>query len=232
MKKGLLTGVLLLGGVFLYGAMLTLVGTALRQPVEDTVFSVTPEHVIFPFAITGTPLIAEHMVCYDGPFTEEEGEPVSNRLALLLRNTSDREITQAQVILEKQEEQYRFEATCIPPQASILLVETGSAPWTAEDFDRCSADIQYSEEIVLTETQVQILDADMGAVAITNLTSEPLQQLQLYYKAYLSDAQIYVGGITFTKTVENLEPGQTLYLPLDHYASGYSRIVKVLANNQ
>jgi len=234
MKKGLFITGLLLAGLMVYTTVLTVVGNAVRQPVEDAIFGLNTlpqqETVLFPFAIEDTPLVVECPVCYDGPFTEAEGDaPIANGFALLLRNTSDMEILLAQVKLQKEQQQYCFEGSHIPPQASILLVENSGASWAGETFDLCTGTVEYAEHESLPETVVQIVDADMGAVAITNLTQEPLADLRLYYKNYLPDANIYVGGSTFTKTVETLSPGQTLYLPLDYYASGYSRIMKVEA---
>jgi len=219
---------LLVLGLAVYGTLQTVAGAALRQPVTDSVLTLeTQPPLSFPYEIPGTPLVAVNPVSYEGPFSSAEGaEPVSDGLALLLKNTADRELLHTLVVLEKADRQYYFAATHIPPEASILVVEARHAPWQDGPFDSCTGSIQYAPGESIPETVLKIEDADLGAVALTNLGPEPLAALRLYYKNYLPEQDMYLGGGTFTKVVDGIAPGETVTVPLNYYASGYSRILK------
>ena len=214
-----------------YGTVLTVVGAALCRPAADTVLEVNTQQqepvVTFPTSVSNTPLIVLGPVCYEGPFSEAEGsEPIANGLALLLENTSDRELLYAQVTLENKEKAYCFAATHIPPEGKILVVEAGGAQWSDESYTACTGTVKYAASQSLSESVVQIQDGDMGGVNLTNVSNMPISKLRLYYKNYLPDQNIYLGGGTFTTIVENLLPGQARYVPLKFYASGASCILK------
>ena len=73
--------------------------------------------------------------------------------------------------------------------------------------------------------ELEIRDVDMGAVTVTNRTDGTFYDLELTYKNYLADADVYQGGIAYRCTVDTLHPGQSITLYPSHYAAGYSRFV-------
>ena len=223
---------LLVFALVAYGTLLTVAAVALYQPTKGTVLAVSAQPqepaLTFPVSIAGTPLIALGTVCYEGPFSEAESlEPVANGLALMLENTSDREILYAQVLLQNTLRTYCFGATHIPPGAKILVVEAKGAAWQAESYTQCTGTAECASAQPMQGSIFAVGEGDMGGVNVTNNTAAPIGKLRLYYKNYLPESNIYLGGGTFTATIEDLMPGQTRYVPLKYYASGYSRVLKV-----
>ena len=72
-------------------------------------------------------------------------------------------------------------------------------------------------------------EMDMGTLAVTNVSDAALCEVWLYYKSYLSQPGIYVGGITYKAGLQWIGPGQTVQISPLHYACGYSGIVRISA---
>ena len=223
---------LLLGAlIFCVGGFLGLVlsgGEILWSKENFTVFTLTDKETMLtlPCKVPGTELIAKQLMMYEGPFLEGGTDvPVSDITALLLYNSGQQEIAQAEVILQAQQE-LTFFASNIMPGAQVLVLERNAASWQNWQIAACTGWTNQSQRSSLPEGALQIRDVDMGTIAVTNTTDQTLTDVWLYYKNYLPQSEIYIGGITYLKTIVSLAPGQTMKLPLNNYASGYSRILK------
>ena len=233
MKNGLLTAGVLVAGLVVFAGTMTMAGAALRIPPKDVVVSVkTAEKteklspVSFPYSVEGTTLTVERLAVYEGPAVEQgSDEPTANALALILFNSGDREILKAQIVLEGEDTAHSFEATHIPGNSRILLVEKSGALWGKTAYTACSAAVEYAEDPGLTDQQVMITQVDMGKIAVSNLTDDRLQAVRIFHKNCLEE--IYVGGITYETIVGDLEPGETVEKVPERYAAGYSKVVRV-----
>lgn len=230
MRRGMGIFGLLFTGVLLYVTAMHAAGIMVQYPASQTVCRITDptpqETISFPFAIEGTSLIAERVICYEGPDVEQNSqEPVSNTLALLIHNPETTPVYAVEVTLQSGENSYSFCGGYLPGQSRMLLVETGGAVWTTDPFFRCSGIAEPFAENPLEPGVLGLEDVDMGTVAVTNTGGEAMEGIRLYYKNYLPGTDIYLGGITYAVEVEALTPGQTVYLQPSRYASGYSRIV-------
>lgn len=180
----------------------------------------------FPHRIGQTDLIAQQLVSYEGPYLENgKDTPVSEITALLLYNDSLWEIGQAEVQLTG-EQTLTFFASNIPPQSQVLVLEKNTAAWNQWQITGCEGWSSPGQP-ALPEGTLDIREVDMGTLAVTNTTQRTLEDVWLYYKNYLPQSQLYVGGITYITVIEELAPGQTLQIKPERYASGYSRIVKL-----
>lgn len=232
MVRGLRAGLMLFSGVLLYITALQAAGAVVLHPIERTVccVSVVPkaEPLSFPLELAGTTLRAEGTVYYEGPFLENgTQEPVTGALALLVRNTGSEALQTAQITLVGKQGTYRFQGCHIPSGAQVLLLETTGAAWNRDAVLSYEAEALPEPPDLLQQGALEIRDVDMGTVAVTNRTDQTLRDLHLYYKNYLSDSDLYQGGICYEEGIESLEPGQTLYLSPQRYAMGYSRFVRV-----
>lgn len=235
MKQKLMTAAVLLTGLALFAGSLTVVGAALRQPVTGTVLTVTKgaqtqpvEQIHFPYAIEGMPLTVEQTVVYEGPMLEQESdEPVADVLALLVQNTGSQEITSAQIELQGENATYRFSGTHIPAGGRALLVEEGNAKWSFDSYTHCSAAVQLSEDPGFSEEEIRVEEIGMRQILLTNLTDNKLTELCIYHKNFLEGMDICIGGITYSTELDALEPGEQRKVILDHYAAGYSKIVRI-----
>lgn len=179
----------------------------------------------FPHRIGQTSLIARQLVVYEGPYLETGADtPVSEITALLLYNDGPSEISQAEVRLTGEEELW-FYASNIPPRSQVLVLERNIAPWKEWQITACEGWSSLGQP-GLPDGALDIQEVDMGTLAVTNTTEQPLEEVWLFYKNYLPQSQLYVGGITYITVIEKLEPGQTLQIKPERYASGYSRIIR------
>lgn len=181
----------------------------------------------FPVLIEGTTLVAESLAMYEGDMIENDSDDfVVDAAALELRNFGTREVVLAEVVLEFGDTKMVFFGTNIPAGGTALIIEREGKPWTQECYSNCSGWVQYGNCNDLTEDSLRIEDADMGTVLVTNTTNEELKDLWLYYKNYLYDAELYLGGITYVEVIPTLRPGEQVLIAPERYAKGYSKFVK------
>ncbi len=209
---------------FMLGALGLVTGAGAALERSQPVFSLS-EGVSLPCAVEGTGLIARQLVMYEGPYLENGGDdPVTDITALILYNDSQQEIAQAEVILTGEEE-LTFFATNIMPGAQVLVLEKDADPWKERQIAECTGWVSTGGA-ALPEEALDIEELDMGTLLVTNTTSELMEDIWLFYKNYLPEAELYIGGITYITTVEALDPGQSIEVCPDRYAKGYSRVLK------
>lgn len=196
---------------------------AALQPPETTTES-GKETVALPFQLKGTQLIAEHMVSYEGPYIEDGSDvPVFNIAALMIYNTGQQEIEQVSITLYLREQTLTFSGQNILPGMHVMLLEQSKQSYTQAEIVNYSC--TYTEQNEDEAIAVYIAERGMGELVIKNCTDEALSDVVLYHKLW-QPADIYVGGITYITHVGSLQPGQTLSVMPEHYAAGYSKIIK------
>ena len=231
MMSRLRMGLVLFVGALLYVTAFRVAGMAVLHPTGRTVCMVSKPpagEVTFPADLAGTTLRIEKTVFYEGPFLEDgEDEPVAGVLALLVRNTGDQSLEMAQITLTDKQATYRFQGFHIPPGSRVLLLETGGAAFKQTGFLTAGAQATPEGADLLQTGQVEIQDAAMGSVTVTNRSDHVLYNLRLYHKNYLADGDFYQGGICYETRIEAMEAGETVTLYPHRYAMGYSRFVRV-----
>lgn len=185
---------------------------------------------VFPVLVEGTTLVAESLALYEGDMLEEDSDEfLVDAAALELRNFGTREVTMAEITLEFTHTTMVFFATNIPPGGRVLIVEQEGKPWTESNFTNCSGWARYGSGSSLLDDALRIEDVDMGSVLISNTTDQTFHDVWFYYKNYLYDADLYLGGITYVEVVPTLGPGEQIMLLPSRYAMGYSKFVKAEA---
>ena len=69
------------------------------------------------------------------------------------------------------------------------------------------------------------METEDGQLEVTNRSSQDLPCVRLFYKFYMSDEDVYVGGITYTAKLVDLAAGESALVRPSHYAPGSSRII-------
>lgn len=210
-------------------------GTPVLAIVETTasdgpeyVASIASADITFPRVVEGTPLLIEDMTGYDGPFVEDgSDEEVANVAALILRNVGSVGVERASVSLERGDLRLTFEVSNLPPGAAVLVAEKNRQSCPQRNFTACTGWAEQSGESWLGGGSVGIEEMGMGMIAVTNITAEPLEKVSLFYKTYYREGGLYLGGMTYQLDAGALAPGETKQLLPQHYAAGYSHIVKV-----
>ncbi len=230
-KRSLLILLSALGCLCAFAGVLTGVGAILQQTGSDEILTIagkadTPGKVELPCRVEGTALIASQLVMYEGPFLETGGDvPVSDITALILYNSGDKEISQAEVVLTGEEE-LTFFASHIMPGARVLVLEKNAISWQEWNISACDGWVNEDAGQALPQETLQIVEAGIGTVVVTNISREKMTDVWLFHKNYLKDGDLYIGGITYLTQLGSLEAGQSVTVEPAHYASGYSRIIK------
>ncbi len=213
-----------------------LVVWALQKVVQNTLtketfvpVQVTPNGFILPMTIPGTTLQAIEVSAYEGPFLEEDyGQEVVNIAALHVYNTGEREVRSAGITLQTEKGSFVFYGEYFPPGETVVLLEIHASLYEKATITDCTGWQEISDQ-----AQVEgliITDKDNGTLVVTNTTDKTLHNLHLYYKAWLSPPDIYMGGVTHSVSVPVLAPGQTEMLCPDRYATGFSKVVSAYAD--
>ena len=79
----------------------------------------------------------------------------------------------------------------------------------------------------MSEGIVSVKEKDNGFLEVTNLSTETIPSIRLFYKFYLADQKVYVGGITYSIKVSELESSKPQEILASHYVAGYSKVIMV-----
>ena len=218
----------LLGALGGGGMLLALVINCAACRVAAQIQIVEQKELYFPFEISGTSLVAENLMRYDGIFLEDDsGIEVADAAALLLRNTGKTGIQHAAVEVLQGSGKLEFEVTYIPPEASVLVLEKNGQCFEGRQLTGCSGWALESQAGWDTEQFIGTEAVGMGSVDVTNITDSTLKNIYLYYKTKYAEGSFYLGGATHSVVIEYLSPGQTIRISPSHYASGSSEILHV-----
>lgn len=188
--------------------------------------SLEPMDVRFPYSIPGTELIAQNLVSYEGPFLENDSQQeVVDIAALVLYNAGEQTVDEVQVVLKREKDSFTFHATCIPPESSVMVLEQDGKRCIFPSFSDCTGTLSSKKIEWMGQGSVGIQPRSMGSVSVTNHMEKPIERFVLYYKPYLEESEMYLGGKSYTCPVGSMEPGQTTEVVLHHYAQGYSQII-------
>ena len=231
MKQCVIALVTLSVAMFIFVMLLGAAGSVIRDEPTETVFALsvsdTPtqtvtENMTFPFLIPETKLVAQSLGLYEGELLE-----LDSSAALEVTNQSDREVAFAYITLAVGEADYHFVATNLPAGSTSLLIEMEGKAYRADSCTACTAWVRYGkarpedENLLVTEQGMDIL-------RLENISEKTLENVVLYYKNYLIEESLYLGGVTYQMEIGTLQPGQCLEISPFRYVSGYSKIIKAV----
>lgn len=195
------------------------------------VSSLQKAEVVFPYSVPGTTICIKEISSYDGPFLEDGTDrEVVGVAALLVTNFGEKEILQAYIELNIGQMCLSFFGEHIPSGATVLLLERGAQRCLQKNFTSCNGwQIQNQNDTRFNDV-IFVEDYAMGTLIVTNRSELFLENIRIYYKTWFSEQNVLVGGIAYCIEILSLEPGQTESLYPYHYASGYSVVVSVTAD--
>lgn len=181
----------------------------------------------FPIAVPGTCLIARYPVVYEGGYMEDgSGEYMVDVAAIVLFNTAAYGIEQARVVLQWEQGAYEFEVKMLPPRASVLVLEKSGQKYADHRWTECTG-FQQTGEAWAEATELFVEEHGETALCIRNTVDRPLRDIRIYYKGYLPDDEVYLGGITYCTGIEELKPGESIILRPYRYVREYTKIVRI-----
>ena len=187
--------------------------------------------VKFPCTIEPYGLVIEKLAPYTGKYVEDGSNVTLKDVAMILvHNQSGHPIEYATLMVEYEGTTLLFDLSALPAGGKAVVQEKMRRSIPAEgDPSACKALVVQRAEMGLSEEQVSVTENEDGSLTVKNLTRETIPSIRVFYKYYLEEEGIYVGGIAFTSNITGLRAGSSQTIRPSHYEKGSSRIVMVNA---
>ena len=228
---------MILPGVILSAIMLALMivhmESAYSQLHMKPVFSLYPQTqlnqltIFFPHAIRGTDLVAECITAYSGPFVEDGSyDDVVGIAALTLRNCGTQTLECARIVFRQGTRCLSFQAQTILPGETALVLEETRQGYEQFPYYNCTAELTMDDHISALPNELDLSILDEDYLLIQNQTDRNLTNVQIEYKRWSYEQDLYIGGVTWKVSVGELSIGQTVtaYIP---QVGKYNRIVRI-----
>lgn len=163
---------------------------------------------------------------YDGAFLEDgSDDEVKNVLALLFKNTSDKDIQYAEYAFAVDGKPISFKVSDLPAgQQCVVLEASRHQRNTSEVLELISRVVAPVDMLPGSDKVVPVMNDD-NTITIMNLTQEELPVVRVFYKYYYPDENTFVGGITYTATATKVPAGGSVTIAPSHYETNASRIM-------
>lgn len=190
--------------------------------------TINGEGISFPYTIPGTNLVIERLDSYDGIFLEDgSDQSVEGISAMVLTNTGSTGVEYVNITMNQNGEQLQYTGTAIPAGSTIVIQESGASSYSTSSYTDCTANVADMQEFEMSSSQVKVEENEDGSLQVTNLTGETIPCVRVFYKFAIEKGEIYVGGITYTAKVTELEAGESRQIAPSHYAGGSSEVMMV-----
>ena len=163
---------------------------------------------------------------YDGAFLEDgSDEQVQNVLALLFKNTSDKDIQYAEYAFAVDGNPISFKVSDLPAgQQCVVLEASRHQRNTSEVLELISRVVAPVDMLPGTDKVLPVINDD-NTITLMNLTQEELPVVRVFYKYFYEDENSFVGGITYTATATKVPAGGSVTIAPSHFEANASIIM-------
>ena len=188
--------------------------------------------ISFPCAIPGYDLVIEKMAPYNGMFVEDGSNVNAQNIAMLLvHNDGDFPIEYTQIRVMHGQEELLFDISALPAGERLVVQEKTGKTISAGEASAASALVVQRAQMEMSEREVKVTDNGDNTITIENLTDQTIPTVRIFYKYYMQEEGLFVGGIAFTVRIVRLGSGASVTIQPSHYTSQTSRVVMVLTYN-
>lgn len=197
----------------------------LPQSIQAQTVAPTENSAIsLPYAPERWELVAEELICYNGPYIEDgTNAPVSDVAGLILHNAGDRGISFAVLALEQGDRTTYFTVTWLPPGQRVLVLAMQRGTYIDQPITDCRVLGIRWDDFHSAPVTAQIFPE--GGLEVTNLTGLYQEEVCLRFKLYRQEEGMYFGGITQCVKVPVLTPWEISYLCPEDFDSETVRLV-------
>lgn len=183
----------------------------------------------FPCPIPGYDLTIEKMEPYNGMFVEDGSNvTVQNVAMLLVSNHGDFPVEYTQIRVMCGQEELLFDVSALPAGEKLVVQEKTGKTVSESKATSASALVVQRANMEMSESKVQVIDNGDNTLTVKNLTNETIPTVRVFYKYYMENEKLFVGGIAFTVRISRLGAGASVTIQPSHYTSQTSRVVMVL----
>lgn len=181
-----------------------------------------------PYTIPNTTLVIQRVAPFSGIYLEDGSNAiVSNVAMVLVTNTGSQDIEYAKITMTYDDKVLVFDVSALKAGRSAAVQEAARNSCAQGDLTLCTADVAVVDRLGMAENLVSVKDNGNNTITITNLTDQEIVTVRIFYKYYLAEEKSYVGGITFTAKISNLQPNASVDINPSHYTSDSCEIVMV-----
>ena len=120
-----------------------------------------------------------------------------------------------------------FQITALPAGERMVVQEKSGNTIPEGNALRASALVVHRTQMDVAK-EVSVKDNGDNSLTITNLTKETLPAVRVFYKYYMEEENLFVGGIAFTVRITGLGANGSVVVRPSHYSSQTSRVVMAL----
>ncbi len=184
--------------------------------------------ITFPSQIPGHSLVIEKLAPYSGMYVEDgTNAQIKDVAMLLVKNTGSETLEYARITVQYGEEELLFQVSALPAgERAVVQAQQRKAVPQGKPTG-CTALVAEGNTAGSFAPEVKVTDNGDGSITVENLTKQPIPAVRVFYKYYMEDADVFVGGITFTLKLTNLEGKAAQTLRPSHYSKDSSQIVTV-----
>lgn len=188
--------------------------------------------ISFPCQIPGYDMTVEKMEPYNGMFVEDGSNVnIKNVAMLLVKNNGDFSVEYAQIRVVWGQEELLFDISALPAGEELVVQEKTGKTISEDKATSASALVVQRANMEMSENKVQVTDNGDNTLTVKNLTNETIPTVRVFYKYFMEDENLFVGGIAFTVRITRLGAGASVTIQPSHYTSQTSRVVMVLTYN-
>ena len=197
-------------------------------PEEEPEEGETEVGVKFPCTVPGYDLVLEVIAPYDGMFVEDGSNRQSQQVAMILvKNNGDYPIEYAQLAVQYGDNQLVFAISALPAGERLVVQEQTAQKIPQGPVTKVTALVVQQAEMVMSEKEIRVTDLGDDRLKVENLTDQNFSSVRIFYKYYMKEEAVFVGGIAFAVKIYRLDAKDTVTIQPAHYSSTTGRVVMV-----
>ena len=182
----------------------------------------------FPCEVPGHNLKIEKLAPYSGMFVENgTNTQVTGVAMILISNTGEEAVEYTQITVKYAETTLTFQITALPAGERMVVQELNAQAIPEGEPVEASALVVHRAQMAIAP-ELSVKDNGDNTLTVTNLTDKTIPMVRVFYKYYMENEDIFVGGIAFTVKITNLPAKGNMVVQPAHFVSANSRVVMAL----
>lgn len=199
------------------------------ESISDFVEDTDQDFIDLPYTVDDTDIEIIAIGKYTGAYSEvSDTDEVEDVLAIVVKNNSQKVVSYSSISVDCGNGiECSFSPTNLPSGQSSLVFTNSNAVSYADvtKFECVDSMFVMADELSMLDGKVGI-DYKDGEFIVTNLTGDNLGDVYIRYKN-CSDGNVYLGGVTHSTVVKNVEPFETYKVSADSFDEQTSVIIAV-----
>ena len=198
-----------------------------QRPAGVVIPDPNPEKVglQFPCEVPGHDLKLEKIAPYTGMFVEDGTHAqVTDVAMILMQNTGTGAVEYAEITVKWAAETLVFQVTALPAGERMVVQEKNGKKIPEGDPLEAVALVSHRAKMAIAP-ELTVQDNGDNSLTVTNLTDETIPTVRVFYKYYMEEEDLYVGGIAFSVRITNLPAHGSMVVQPAHFISASSRVV-------